>query len=44
MADAYIDKGIEKTAINLLKEGAEKFVARVTGLSIEEIIKLKNKI
>ena len=37
-------KGIKKTAINLLKEGADvNFISRVTGLSTDEIVKIKNK-
>ena len=36
-------KGIVKTAINLLKEKADvNFVSKVTGLSIDEIVKIKN--
>ena len=38
-----IEKGIEQTATNMLKEGAEvEFVVRVTGLSSDEVLKLKN--
>ena len=38
-----IQEGIEKTAINMLKEVAEiEFVVRVTGLSSDEVLKLKN--
>ncbi|CAN0587439.1 unnamed protein product [Ectocarpus sp. 12 AP-2014] len=38
-------EGIEKTAINMLKENsAIKFISTVTGLSKDEILKLKNKL
>lgn len=38
-------KGIEKTAICMLKENADiEFVARVTGISKDDILKLKNKL
>lgn len=38
-----IQQGIEQTATNMLKEGAEvEFVVRVTGLSSDEVLKLKN--
>ena len=39
-----IDKGVEKTAINMLMQNADvKFIAKVTGYSVEQIQKLKNK-
>jgi len=57
IADTYIEegeargeekgkaKGIEQTAINMLKQKADiKFISSVTGLSIELLLKLKNKI
>lgn len=37
-------KGIKKTAINMLKQELDnKLISSVTGLSLEEILKLKNK-
>lgn len=37
-------EGIEKTTINLLKEKADiNFISRVTGLSTDEIVKIKNR-
>ena len=39
------NKGILKTATNMLKEGSDiKFIAKVTGFSEEQILKLKNKL
>lgn len=38
-------RGVEKTVINMIKEKADiKFIATVTGLSEDQILKLKNKI
>ena len=40
-----IEKGVEKTSINMLKQKLEdKLICSVTGLSLEEITKLKNRI
>ena len=40
-----IEKGVEKTAINMLKQKLDdKLICSVTGLSLEEITKLKNRI
>jgi len=40
-----IDKGVEKTAINMLMQNADvKFIAKVTGYSINQIAELKNKL
>jgi hypothetical protein len=40
-----IEKGIEKTAINMLKQKLDnKLISSVTGLSLEEIAKLKSRI
>lgn len=40
-----IAKGIAETALNFLKEGTDpQFVAKVTGLSPEEITKLTQRI
>ncbi|WP_049895070.1 Rpn family recombination-promoting nuclease/putative transposase [Paenibacillus antibioticophila] len=37
-----LEKGIEKTALNMLREGMEiSLVAKVTGLSEEQVVKLK---
>ncbi|CAM4428061.1 MAG: hypothetical protein E7L01_02545 [Paenibacillus macerans] len=37
-----MEKGIEKTALNMLREGMEiSLVAKVTGLSEEQVVKLK---
>ena len=37
-----IEQGIEKTALNMLREGIEaSLVAKVTGLSAEQVAKLK---
>ena len=37
-----IEKGLEKVAINSLKEGVDpQFVARITGLKLTVILKLK---
>ena len=53
IADTYIEegeekgkaKGIEQTAVNMLKQKADiKFISSVTGLSIELLLKLKNKL
>ena len=42
--DEGIDKGVEKTAINMLMQNADvKFIAKVTGYSISQIAELKNK-
>jgi len=52
IADAYIEegeargeaRGIEKTAKRMLKENTDiKFIASVTGLSSDEVLKLQNK-
>ena len=38
-------RGIEKTALNMLKQKIDdKLIASVTGFSLEEIAKLKNKL
>ena len=38
-------KGVEKTALNMLKQKIDdKLIASVTGFSLEEIAKLKNKL
>ena len=38
-------RGIEKTAINMLKQKIDdKLIASVTGFSLEEIARLKNKL
>ena len=40
-----IAEGIEKTAINMLKQKlGDKLISSVTGLSLEEITKLKSRI
>lgn len=40
-----IEKGIKKIAINMLKEKADlQFISSVTGLALDEILKLKNKL
>ena len=40
-----IEKGVEKTAINMLKQKLDnKLISSVTGLSLEEIAKLKSRI
>ena len=40
-----IEKGVEKTAINMLKQKLDdKLICSVTGLSLEEIAKLKSRI
>ncbi len=40
-----IEKGVEKTAINMLKQKLDdKLICSVTGLSLEKITKLKNRI
>jgi predicted transposase/invertase (TIGR01784 family) len=40
-----IEKGIEKTALNMLKQELDdKFISSVTGLNLETILKLKNKL
>ncbi|OMG46671.1 hypothetical protein BK140_26030 [Paenibacillus macerans] len=37
-----VEKGIEKTALNMLREGMEiSLVAKVTGLTEEQVVKLK---
>ena len=42
--NAAENKGIEKVAINMLKQKLDdKLISSVTGLSLEEILKLKNK-
>ena len=42
--DEGIDKGVEKTAINMIMQNADvKFIAKVTGYSISQIAELKNK-
>ncbi|WPX99628.1 hypothetical protein Megpolyxen_01526 (plasmid) [Candidatus Megaera polyxenophila] len=39
-----IAEGIEKTALNMLKQKLDdKLISSVTGLTLEEILKLKNK-
>ena len=39
-----IEKGIEKTAINMLKEKIDiKVISKVTGLNINQIKKLESK-
>jgi predicted transposase/invertase (TIGR01784 family) len=39
-----IEQGIEKTALNMLEQNLDsKLISSVTGLSVEEIIKLKNR-
>jgi predicted transposase/invertase (TIGR01784 family) len=43
--DKGIEKGIEKTAINMLKQNLDNsLISSVTGLSSDAILKLKNKI
>jgi len=38
------NKGVEKVAINMLKQNLDnKLISSVTGLTLEEILKLKNK-
>ena len=38
------EEGREETAINALREGLDpEFVAKITGLSKEEVLKLKKK-
>jgi len=40
-----IEKGIEKTINNMLKQNLDlKLISQVTGYSIEQITKLKNKV
>ena len=48
IAQAYIEegeaRGIEKTAMNMIKQNADiKFIASVTGFTKEQILKLKDK-
>ena len=42
--NAAENKGVEKVAINMLKQNLDnKLISSVTGLTLEEILKLKNK-
>ena len=43
--DKLLERGLTETAVKMLKENAEiSFISRVTGLSVETVKKLKEKI
>ena len=43
--EEVLEKGLEKVAINALKEGVDpQFVARITGLELAVIFKLKARL